>query len=1153
MTKLRKFFASSVMVMTVVVMSGLTAPMTTNAAASAGDLIKKDGLSAVYYLGQDGKRYVFPNEATYKSWYSDFSGVVTISADELASYPLGGNVVVRPGTKLVKITTDPKVYAVEANGTLRQIPNEAAAIALYGADWAKRVIDVADSFFTNYTIGSPLASNEVPMGSLVKKTGDSNIYYYDGTNYRLIEDEVAFLANRFQYANVLTLSSFTAGGSTITGAEAGIIKTSQGGSTVVVNPGQGTGLTVSLNSMTPASQSVPSTVGRIPFAKVNLTASADGIAYVDAITVKRTGLTNITGSIKVWAEKNGAVVASKKTLTSNDDAILNFSPVLTIPAGQTVTLDILAEVDRVSGNGALGIQSASAISASGSTVSGSFPIVGNTMSFTDYSVANLTFAGVTTTAPVKVGDEGVELGKFTVDFGAIKRDSVFGSITLRNYGLEDLSKVLMNVRLERNNEVVSNNATFNGRYMTFTMKNGGYDMLKDDGSKTFVIKGDVIAKDVTTGSTKSLNLQLNKTEDIYAYEKATGFGVSVSSTANGVSNQDITSGVVALSKKTTSPSATSVIKGSTNVVALIANIKADEVIKSDGLKIYYNNNQTVAGAADRSFQNVKVYLNNVLLESFNVTASTSNITSYEPKLIDSAITLNKGNNEVKVTVDVKSNATADDKIKFQLQSAANLLDMPEYVSNGIAVDTTQDITGTASGEYITIEGGAFTATRNDGYADDKTYVRGSSDVSLGKFAIKASNDSIKLNTIALSANNSSGTKIADTHVYDMKLFVDGVQVGSTRNFSSGATFSSLNYTVAKNETKIVELKGSFDATGTGTLQTTLTFSAQDSLGKEIADKTATTTRIKVEEAGTLAVTKDAATPYANILIANSSEQEVAKFKFTALKDSAKVTEITVANVGTTTATTTPVVDADPRINSYKLYVGSTLVETAIPVSGVATFYISGDKLVVPADGNTVVSIKTVLNSITAAGETDKPLALTVTEVKAKSSNGSDLTVTPGAQSNLMVIRKTKPTIAKVNGIVGSQGTAQEVARFTVSADANEDLSFDHIAFSAAGTGLASVVSFSLYEVGNSNILATSSSADFGFDDVVVGKGSSKTFRVLANTASVASDKTFGVSLSDAAATNKLSWNEYIVGSTWSSAYNSTHIGELPLDFGTMKY
>jgi hypothetical protein len=94
----------------------------------------------VYYLGDDGKRYVFPNESTYKSWYSDFSGVVTVSSDELASYPLGANVVVRPGTKLVKITTDPKVYTVEPNGSLRWIQTEADATALYGANWAQRVM-----------------------------------------------------------------------------------------------------------------------------------------------------------------------------------------------------------------------------------------------------------------------------------------------------------------------------------------------------------------------------------------------------------------------------------------------------------------------------------------------------------------------------------------------------------------------------------------------------------------------------------------------------------------------------------------------------------------------------------------------------------------------------------------------------------------------------------------------------------------------------------------------------------------------------------------------------------------------------------------------------------------------------------------------------
>ena len=88
MTKFRKAFTVSLMMVTVLAMSVVVAP-NANAAASAGDLIKMDGLSSVYYLGADGKRYVFPNEATYFSWYGDFSSVKTIPQSELESYPSG--------------------------------------------------------------------------------------------------------------------------------------------------------------------------------------------------------------------------------------------------------------------------------------------------------------------------------------------------------------------------------------------------------------------------------------------------------------------------------------------------------------------------------------------------------------------------------------------------------------------------------------------------------------------------------------------------------------------------------------------------------------------------------------------------------------------------------------------------------------------------------------------------------------------------------------------------------------------------------------------------------------------------------------------------------------------------------------------------------
>ena len=118
----------------------------------------------MYYLGSDGKRYVFPNEKTYKTWYADFSSVKTITDSELAAIQIGGNVTYKPGSKMVKITTDPKVYAIDAHGKLRWIASEAVASALYGANWAKSVEDIPDAFFVNYTIGADIysASDFVP-------------------------------------------------------------------------------------------------------------------------------------------------------------------------------------------------------------------------------------------------------------------------------------------------------------------------------------------------------------------------------------------------------------------------------------------------------------------------------------------------------------------------------------------------------------------------------------------------------------------------------------------------------------------------------------------------------------------------------------------------------------------------------------------------------------------------------------------------------------------------------------------------------------------------------------------------------------------------------------------------------------------------------
>lgn len=141
----------------------------------AGDLITCVETDAVYYYGEDGNRYVFQNEAAYFSWEDDFDNVVTISCDDLADIQLVDIVPYQAGTQLVKIPSVPTVYAVESDGTLREIPDEETAKELYGEDWANLVDDLDESFFPQYEVGEPLGDDEMPQGMILK---DENGVYY---------------------------------------------------------------------------------------------------------------------------------------------------------------------------------------------------------------------------------------------------------------------------------------------------------------------------------------------------------------------------------------------------------------------------------------------------------------------------------------------------------------------------------------------------------------------------------------------------------------------------------------------------------------------------------------------------------------------------------------------------------------------------------------------------------------------------------------------------------------------------------------------------------------------------------------------------------------------------------------------------------------
>lgn len=114
--------------------------------------------SAVYYFATNGRRYVFPNDKVYFTWYPSFDNVRILSIEDMSKIPIGGNVTYRPGSKPVKFQTDDKVYAVYQSGMLQWLKTEDVARGIYGDNWTSKVDDISEAFYINYKFGQPIVS-----------------------------------------------------------------------------------------------------------------------------------------------------------------------------------------------------------------------------------------------------------------------------------------------------------------------------------------------------------------------------------------------------------------------------------------------------------------------------------------------------------------------------------------------------------------------------------------------------------------------------------------------------------------------------------------------------------------------------------------------------------------------------------------------------------------------------------------------------------------------------------------------------------------------------------------------------------------------------------------------------------------------------------
>ena len=816
---MKKLITIGLVVTTMVTTLGVSAMFSVPVhAASAGQLIKMAGNNSVYYLGADNKRYMFPTQSTYMSWFKDFSSVVTISSTELQSYDLGGNVTMRPGTNLVKITTVPKTYAVEPNGTLRWITSESVASALYGSQWYKKVVDVPDGFWVNYIVGADLSGSTYPTGSLVKQTGSATIYYIDGSTKRAVADMTAFDANRFNMNFVQTatdLLSYSTGTS-ITGAESAL--TTVSGTTSGGTPSTSTGtLTVALASDTPASATVVQNATFVKFTKVNFTATG-GDVVIDSLTMKRMGLAQDSNFSNVYLlDSSDTMIGNEKTLGSAHTAVVNDD--ITITNGTTKSYWLSATMHSTLQSGEIAALALSEVVVKGNaTVSGTLPIQGNSMTMNSTIAMGTVTQAAGSTNP-STGSTSKQVGTTDYVFAAAKltvnstedvqveRIRFYESGTAADADVANLDLVVDGV-------VLATVAKPTDKAVVFDLSASPYSILKGN-NKTFEIRGDIV-----DGSSRTIEFEFDKKTDIKVKGKTYGFYINptwaTSQTTspywNNTSYVTVSTGTLTVSKKILS--STYVTEGSTQTVVGAFNFRAQgEPIIITSIKFDVETS-TSAGA----ITNVTIYDENGAVVAGPVDPSTGS--DPDTVTLTDTWTVPTGEHVYTVKADLDSNWSSGDTVYMQLDTPdVDITSKGEVTNNAI----TESPTSAVAADTMTIRVGKLNvSTLNTPVA--QTVVVGSNGYTFAQFVLDASASGEDVKVTQLSIRHSTTAANLHQDISGMKIY-DGALVLNLNDVESGDATTVSNATstidldtaliIPKGTSKTLVLKGDISGSATG--------------------------------------------------------------------------------------------------------------------------------------------------------------------------------------------------------------------------------------------------------------------------------------------------------------------------------------------------
>ncbi len=836
----KKAFTWSVVLMTILWSMGVSAfvPLIANAEECPdlveGDLFQVvgDPNKSVFILNADMEAMYFPHATVYETWYGTNWSIVTkipkVGSDGTScadAYPAGKGVNYRPGSRLVGKTTSANIYAIGPDNMKHKIGSAAVAKSLYGDKWENLIADLPPVFDSNLKEGDVLDKAIPHDGMLVKVAGDDTVYAVEDGMYVEVEGTLAgFLSKSVQTVSEAVFNALgdgevgadtkpadditadpTQGGGVADEADADSKTDDKGADTTPAGPSGK--LTIALAADTPNATFTVGDAVRVPFTKVNLTASG-GDVTITSFKIKRTGAPAVDGDFS----KVNVVDANGKLLNDsgkslNSDSIAIFSEDIVVPKGETKTYTIVGDMVTKASLGGGNLPKLALFSVeTASTVVGTLPLEGNVVQVN----ANVALGTVTLAEGAQVGTVTEQVGKANVQLADLKvtvsaNDFQVEKIVLNNSG-SSADDDVQNIVLKFDNNTIST-GTLANKYVTFDLASCGVNCKIEKGkSKNFAVYGDVVK-----GSTRTINLDVKAQSHVLAKDLKYGYYALPTNNASALTNTiTISQGKLTVSKTNdvvagdVPEDSTGVKLGSWNFKVQGEPITVNKVVFKisttgtviptgfDSLALYTKEDKALTGGSD------------------GVGGSSSPAVAGYATSTD-AFTLPVGDNILYLKAKIDSTPVSGDTvvIDIDMSNTANFDATGQDSSETITLGTYALPQATIAANTQTIKSAALRVTTL-ATPPSRTLAAGTTDVQLAHMQFDASNSSEDLKVTQFKFKDITGGAAKTIDIQNMRLQVDkdGDSFDNTgsKEFLSNAQSGS-DSTAGNDETITFNLSG----------------------------------------------------------------------------------------------------------------------------------------------------------------------------------------------------------------------------------------------------------------------------------------------------------------------------------------------------------